>query len=243
MHPSIGISGGTSSGKTAATAGERVNGFHIPGALELLEQIYGFKTTILGFDRFYKDAHECLAVIHPQGAGIMTNWDCLSSLHMDEAYAAARSLSEGKRTRVPIYSFKENRRVGDEVLMPEGPLIMEGLYTLLQQELFDRRIFFAVDEQEQYARRALRGEKAEMWYFTQVILPEFRKHEQAMRRSADVIIDAEQPKAKVRYELLEILVDTYSLDRRELRGMKDELMLPIPNIPTHTGITFYTATR
>lgn len=83
---------------------------------------------VLQLDDFYKDGDDPTLPQLPEDGG--TDWDSPLSWHGDQALAAIRSLVEGGRAEVPVYSIPDNGRTGSRTLDLHGApaFVAEGIF-------------------------------------------------------------------------------------------------------------------
>ena len=102
--------------------------------VEHLERQGGIKR--FRFDAYYKDEFECPKI------GERAHWDLPESLHLDQAYEALCELKQGNEIWLPLYSRKENKRVGRTIYDPAPIIFVEGL--MLFSDKFPRKKHCAV---------------------------------------------------------------------------------------------------
>lgn len=143
----IGLSGLSGAGKTTVA--------------EHLERQGGVKR--FRFDAYYKDEDQCPKIgevlSHSPTEANRPHWDLPESLHLDEAYEALCELKKGNDIWLPLYSRKENKRVGQTIYQPYPIIFAEGLMLFSDErirELFDLCLWLEVSEEEALRRRLLR---------------------------------------------------------------------------------------
>jgi uridine kinase len=138
----IGVAGGTASGKTTVSAAilERVGEEHI---------------AYLKHDSYYKELAD---IPHPPGEPI--NFDHPDSLETPLLIRHIQQLKQWQAAEVPIYDFTTNARTGEYQLIQSQPIILvEGILIFSEPELrklFDVRIFVDTDADIRFIRRLKR---------------------------------------------------------------------------------------
>lgn len=174
----IGLSGLSGAGKTTLA--------------EHLEQQGGIKR--FRFDAFYKDENECPKI------GNRPHWDLPESLHLDQAFEALSELKKGNEIWLPLYSRKENKRVGQTIYEPFPIIFAEGLMLFSDErirELFDLRLWLEVSEEEALRRRLERQPDYDVEYHWKVAVPAAREFSLPHRAAANVVIDGSVSFSKV----------------------------------------------
>lgn len=182
----IGLSGLSGAGKTSLA--------------EHLESQGGVKR--FRFDAFYKDEDECPKI------GGRPHWDLPESLHLDEAYETLCEIKKGNDIWLPLYSRKENRRVGQTIFQPFPIIFAEGLMLFSDERirsLFDLRLWLEVSEEEALRRRLLRQPDYDVEYHWRVAAPSARRFSVPHRAIAHVIIDGSLPFPEVAAQADKIL--------------------------------------
>ncbi len=138
----IGIAGGTGSGKTTV-----VN--------NILENIDGSEVNVISQDNYYKD-----------NSGITLeereklNYDHPNSIDFELLIDHVQKLKKGKTVEEPIYSFLTHTRTSEtQPIHPKKILIIEGILVLAQPELrkeIDLKVFVYADSDERLIRRLRR---------------------------------------------------------------------------------------
>ncbi len=166
----IGLAGLSGAGKTTLA--------------EHLESQSGVKR--FRFDAYYKDEDQCPKI------GSRPHWDLPESLCLDEAYEALVELKKGNDVWQPIYSRKENKRVGQNIYQPAPIIFAEGLMLFSDErirDLFDLRFWLEVSEIEALRRRLLRQPDYDTEYHWNVAAPAAREFSIPHRAVAHAIID------------------------------------------------------
>ncbi|HBR80179.1 MAG: Uridine kinase [Candidatus Uhrbacteria bacterium GW2011_GWE2_45_35] len=156
--------------------------------VEHLERQGGIKR--FRFDAYYKDEFECPKI------GERAHWDLPESLHLDQAYEALCELKQGNEIWLPLYSRKENKRVGRTIYDPAPIIFVEGLMLFSDKrirELFDLRLWLEVSEEEALRRRLLRQPDYDVEYHWRVAAPSAREFSVPYRSAAHTIIDGSGP--------------------------------------------------
>lgn len=141
----IGIAGLSGSGKTTV-------------AQEIISSINEPWTILLSLDNFYKELtpeQSKLAFLNEY------DLDKPTSLDLDLVYECVKSIKQGRKTDIPVYSFAKHKRLPGEKLTIYGAnvVIIEGIYALFKPELLelmDCKVFVDTDLDICYSRRLLR---------------------------------------------------------------------------------------
>ena len=177
----IGISGGTGSGKTTITN-------------RLIEAVSEESVLILQQDHYYKDLPHL-----PLEERARQNFDHPDSLHTPLLISHVRALREGNSIERPVYDFTQHRRVPATVhLEPRPALIVEGILIFensMLRDLFDIKIFVDTDPDLRFIRRMRRdvrerGRTAEsvIEQYLSTVRPMHMEFIEPSKRYADVII-------------------------------------------------------
>ncbi|SCV03943.1 LAME_0H14488g1_1 [Lachancea meyersii CBS 8951] len=141
----IGVGGTSGSGKTSV-------------AVKITASINTPWTVLISLDNFYKpltpEQHE-LAVNN------QFDFDTPDAVDLDLAYECIKSLKEGKKTSIPMYSFTNHNRIPGKTISIYGSsvVVIEGIYALYDPrllELMDLKIYVDVDLDVCLARRLSR---------------------------------------------------------------------------------------
>lgn len=117
----IGVAGPSGSGKTSV-------------ASKIIQEINTPWTVLLSLDNFYKP-------LTPEQSKLafQNKWDFDSpeSIDLDLCYQCVKSLKEGHKTQIPVYSFEKHSRVEDRSITIYGAnvIIVEGIYGLYHEKL------------------------------------------------------------------------------------------------------------
>ncbi len=138
----IGIAGGTGSGKTTV-----VNA--------IVDQLTGEEVAVISEDSYYRDTSH---LTYEERTKI--NFDHPKSIDFELLTAHLKELKKGNAVEQPVYSFKEHNRTGETLTTePKAVLIVEGILLLTHpelRELFDIKIFVHADSDERLIRRLKR---------------------------------------------------------------------------------------
>ncbi len=177
----IGIAGGTASGKT--TVARRI--------ASLLE---GHPVVFLDQDAYYKDN----AAVPPEERRRI-NYDHPDAFDVPLIVRHLRALKAGRPIEKPVYSFVDHARTAKTVRVEPAPVIVfEGILVLAipeVRELLDVRIYVDADDDVRVARRiqrdvAERGRSLEgvLDQYFQTVRPMHWSFVEPSKRYADVII-------------------------------------------------------
>ncbi|MAS34314.1 MAG: uridine kinase [Anaerolineaceae bacterium] len=138
----IGVAGGTGSGKTTISNA-------------LLTRIGEHHIAYLPHDTYYKDINHI-----PLHERRIRNFDHPESLDTHLMIANIKELQEGKSTEVPIYDFREHKRLPQtRTIGPQPIILVEGILIFAEPELvplFDVKIFVDTDADVRFIRRLQR---------------------------------------------------------------------------------------
>lgn len=138
----IGVAGGTGSGKTTASKAilDRVGTEHI---------------AYLEHDSYYKDLDDI-----PHAPGERINMDHPDVLETPLLIEHLRRLKQWEAVAVPVYDYTTYRRTGDtRIVEPQPIILVEGILVFAEPELrklFDVRIFVDTDPDIRFIRRLQR---------------------------------------------------------------------------------------
>lgn len=112
------------------------------------------------------------------------------------------ALREGKRARVPVWSFQTHRREGEREVEPAGLIVVEGIHAVhgAAGEMADVRVFVESPPAVRWDRWAhLERTGARGWgvpvahaYFHGVAEPSFAKFEAAYRAACGVVVENDE---------------------------------------------------
>lgn len=138
----IGIAGGTGSGKTTV-----VNA--------IVNQLHEEKVAVISEDSYYRDTSHLSYEERTQ-----INFDHPQSIDFDLLTQHLKELKQGRPIEQPVYSFIEHNRTGETLTTyPKPVMIVEGILLLTNPELrdlFDIKIFVHTDSDERLIRRLKR---------------------------------------------------------------------------------------
>jgi uridine kinase len=138
----IGIAGGTGSGKTTVANG-------------ILERVGKERIAYLPHDAYYRD----LGNLPPDQKAAM-NFDHPDSLETELMITHIEQLKQGKSVELPIYDFSTHSRTGNSITIEPHPvIIVEGILLFADRqlrELLDVKIFVDTDTDIRFIRRLLR---------------------------------------------------------------------------------------
>ncbi len=177
----IGIAGPSAGGKTSLTN-------KIDSYLEHSDVI------IIKYDDYYKDQSN---ISFEQR--LKTNYDHPSSFDTELLINDLKKLKEGKSIEKPLYDFKEhNRKKETEIVNPKKVIILEGLFTLLDEELrnlLDIKLYVLEDSDICFIRRLLRDTKERgrtienvIDQYTKTVKPMQEKFVDPTKKYADLIV-------------------------------------------------------
>ncbi|HEV3220578.1 MAG TPA: uridine kinase [Candidatus Acidoferrales bacterium] len=177
----VGISGGTGSGKTTITN-------------RLIEALSEDKILILQQDHYYKDLPHL-----PIEERAKQNFDHPDSLDTALLVSHVQALREGNAIERPVYDFTQHRRVSATVhLEPRPALIVEGILIFENpalRNLLDIKIFVDTDADLRFIRRMRRdvrerGRTAEsvVQQYLSTVRPMHMEFIEPSKRYADIII-------------------------------------------------------
>lgn len=177
----IGIAGGTGSGKTTI-------------AQEIYKAIGEEKIAFLHHDSYYKDQSD-----KPFSERVKTNYDHPNSLETDLLIKHLKELLCGNTISVPIYDFSQHTRTGQtETVKPKPVIMVEGILIFVDKnlrEMFDIKIFVDTDADVRFIRRlkrdiAERGRQMQpvIDQYMQTVRPMHMEFVEPSKHFADVII-------------------------------------------------------
>lgn len=139
----IGIAGGTGSGKTTV-------------ARAVIERLGANKVTFISQDNYYKD-HPHLSMAERE----KINYDHPLVFENELLIEHLKQLSEGQPAEAPVYDFTTHSRFPNktETLAPCKIVVVEGLHVLSDEklrEMIDIKVFVDTDPDVRILRRVLR---------------------------------------------------------------------------------------
>lgn len=180
----IGVGGSSGSGKTSVAA-------------KLISSINTPWTVLISLDNFYKPLTE-----EQRQLAFDNNFDFdePDAVDLDLAYECFKSLKEGKKTSIPVYSFVDHNRIPGKSITLYGcsVVVIEGIYALHDQrilDLMDLKIFVDVDLDVCLARRLSRDIISRgrdlngcISQWEKFVKPNAEKYVNPSMKNADVII-------------------------------------------------------
>lgn len=176
----IGVAGGTGSGKTTIT--KRIVGE------------FNDNVTVIMYDNYYK-AHDDLT--YEERSAL--NYDHPDAFDTDLFLEHLRMLKEGKTVEGPTYDFTVHNRSSETITLKPAPVIVvEGILIFASQQicdLLDIKIFVDTDADERIVRRILRDVKSRgrtlesvtEQYLT-TVKPMHEQFVQPSMRRADIVV-------------------------------------------------------
>ena len=176
----IGIAGGTGSGKTTIT--------------RRLVQRFANNVSVIYHDNYYK-AHDDLN--YEQRA--LLNYDCPDAFDAELMIRDLKRLRAGQAIRCPVYDYTVHNRSDKTVLVKPSPVVLvEGILILQDPrlcELLDIKIFVDTDADERILRRIVRDvrdrgrslESVVDQYLT-TVKPMHEMYVEPSKRNADIIV-------------------------------------------------------
>jgi uridine kinase len=180
-HLTIGIAGGTASGKTTV-------------ARRLVERLAGHPVAFLDQDSYYRDLSTT-----PLAERRGFNFDHPDAFDTDLLVAHLRELQQGRPVDKPVYSFTEHSRTAETLRVnPGDAIIVEGILVLALEPvraLLDVKVFVDSDSDVRVIRRISRDIKERGRELDSVIDQYFRTVRpmhfgfvEPSKRYADIII-------------------------------------------------------
>jgi uridine kinase len=177
----IGIAGGTGSGKTTV-------------ANAILDRVGADHITVIPHDAYYKDLASLAPALRAQ-----INFDHPDSLDTPLLIEHLQQLRDGQSIDLPVYDFKTHTRTRVTVRLDPKPVVMvEGILIFMEpvlRELFDIKIFVDTDADIRFIRRlqrdiAERGRTSEsvIRQYLETVRPMHLEFVEPSKRYADVII-------------------------------------------------------
>ena len=140
----IGIAGGTGSGKTTIT--------------KLIMERFGGNVSVVNHDNYYK-AHD--EMTYEERCKL--NYDHPDAFENDLMIEHLKQLKAGKTVRCPVYDYTVHNRSKDTILIkPAKVIIVEGILILADKQLCDQmdiRVFVDTDADVRILRRIVRDVK------------------------------------------------------------------------------------
>jgi uridine kinase len=182
MKPiTIGVAGGTGSGKTTV-------------ALKILERVGFDRIAYVPHDAYYRDASDL-----PPAERAQLNFDHPDSLDNELLIAHLRQLQASRTVEIPVYDFKTDRRTTTTRRVDPQPVILvEGILIFADKrlrELMDVKIFVDADADMRFIRRlqrdiSERGRSPDsvINQYLRTVRPMHLEFVEPSKRYADVII-------------------------------------------------------
>ena len=176
----IGIAGGTGSGKTTIT--------------QCLRERFGDSVSVVYHDNYYK-AHDELSYEERT----KLNYDCPDAFDTDRMVGDLRAIRRGEDIRCPVYDYSVHNRSAETVLVKSAPVvIVEGILILQSPavcSLLDIKIFVDTDADVRILRRIVRDvrdrgrslESVVDQYLT-TVKPMHEMYVEPSKRNADIIV-------------------------------------------------------
>lgn len=176
----IGIAGGTGSGKTTIT--------------RRLQRRFSESVCTLYHDNYYKSHDD---ITYEERAKL--NYDCPEAFDTDLMLEQLNRLQAGQAVRCPVYDFTVHNRSDRTILINPAPVILvEGILILESEALcraMDIKVFVDTDADVRILRRVVRDvrdrgrslESVVNQYLT-TVKPMHEKYVEPSRRRADVIV-------------------------------------------------------
>lgn len=176
----IGIAGGTGSGKTTITK-------------RIMER-FGGNVSVVNHDNYYK-AHD--EMTYEERCKL--NYDHPDAFENDLMIEHLRRLKAGKTVRCPVYDYTVHNRSKDTILIkPAKVIIVEGILILADKQLCDEmdiRVFVDTDADVRILRRILRDVKERerslesvITQYLTTVKPMHEQFVQPSRQYADIVV-------------------------------------------------------
>lgn len=177
----IGIAGGTGSGKTTV-------------ANVILERVGGDRIAFLAHDSYYKDLQNL-----PENQRRQVNFDHPHSLETNLFMQHIKALQNHQSIEVPIYDFTTHTRTAETVHVAHRPVVLvEGILIFAEPDLlplFDAKIFVDTPADIRFIRRLQRDieergrtVKSVIGQYERTVRPMHMEFVEPSKRHADVII-------------------------------------------------------
>ena len=176
----IGIAGGTGSGKTTIT--------------RFLQRQFGENVSVIYHDNYYKARND---LSYEERTGI--NYDCPDAFDTDLLVRDLMALRRGEDVLCPVYDYTVHNRSEKTVLVKSAPvIIVEGILIFQPRELcdlMDIKIFVDTDADVRILRRIVRDvrergrslESVVNQYLT-TVKPMHEMYVEPSKRNADIIV-------------------------------------------------------
>ena len=176
----IGIAGGTGSGKTTIT--------------RRLQQRFADNVSVIYHDNYYK-AHNDMSYEERS----RLNYDCPDAFDTELMVRDLKSLRSGRSVRCPVYDYTVHNRSDKTVLVNPSPvIIVEGILILQDPrlcELLDIKIFVDTDADVRILRRIVRDVRdrgrslqSVVDQYLTTVKPMHEMYVEPSKRNADIIV-------------------------------------------------------
>ncbi|HIT30888.1 MAG TPA: uridine kinase [Candidatus Scatomorpha stercoravium] len=176
----IGIAGGTGSGKTTIT--------------RRLQQRFADNVSVIYHDNYYK-AHNDMT--YEERAKL--NYDCPDAFDTERMLRDLRELRAGRSVRCPVYDYTVHNRSDKTVLVNPSPvIIVEGILIFQDPglcELLDIKIFVDTDADVRILRRIVRDVRdrgrslqSVVDQYLTTVKPMHEMYVEPSKRNADIIV-------------------------------------------------------
>lgn len=193
----IGIAGGTGSGKSTFT--------------NRLKEAFGEQISVIYYDNYYRDQSDI-----PFEERKKVNYDSPESLETDLLIKHLHELKSGKSIECPVYDYTvHNRSDKVEVIRPTRIILIEGILTLVDEELrnmMDIKVFVEADADERILRRVVRDVKERgrdvediARQYLATVKPMHYIHVEPTKAMADIVINSGMN--DVAYELMKTKIE------------------------------------
>ena len=177
----VGIAGGTGSGKTTV-------------ARAILDRVGAEHIAVIPHDAYYRDLTDLSPALRAQ-----MNFDHPDSLETSLLIEHLRQLRNGQSINLPVYDFKTHNRTPQTIRIDPTPVVMvEGILIFMEpvlRDLLDIKIFVDTDADIRFIRRlqrdiAERGRTSEsvIRQYLETVRPMHLEFVEPSKRYADVII-------------------------------------------------------
>lgn len=193
----IGIAGGTGSGKSTFT--------------NRLKEAFGEQISVIYYDNYYRDQSDI-----PFEERKKVNYDSPESLETDLLIKHLHELKSGESIECPVYDYTvHNRSDKVEVIRPTRLILIEGILTLVDEELrnmMDIKVFVEADADERILRRVVRDVKERgrdvediARQYLATVKPMHYIHVEPTKAMADIVINSGMN--DVAYELMKTKIE------------------------------------
>lgn len=193
----IGIAGGTGSGKSTFT--------------NRLKEAFGEQISVIYYDNYYRDQSDI-----PFEERKKVNYDSPESLETDLLIKHLHELKSGESIECPVYDYTvHNRSDKVEVIRPTRIILIEGILTLVDEELrnmMDIKVFVEADADERILRRVVRDVKERgrdvediARQYLATVKPMHYIHVEPTKAMADIVINSGMN--DVAYELMKTKIE------------------------------------